>query len=170
RTRRARLLAFAARHRVAVAILLVFVIADPAFARDDRDLLKANAGFKSDVLVILDSSGSMADDFSDVFRLPAYMDDFIYTEGTTPGAFGSKMGVAKSVLREVVTNTVGVNWAFSYYRNPNQSMGAYDIGFPPVDHANEVAQVSGDLLKNGGVEWMYFADKIDASSPFKPNL
>ena len=121
--RRPRILAFVARHRVAAAILLVLTIADPAFARDDRDLLKANAGFKSDVLVILDSSGSMADDFSDVYRLPAYMDDFIYTEGTTPGAFGSKLGVAKSVLREVITNTTGVNWAFSYYRKPIQSMG-----------------------------------------------
>src|SRR5262249_3398192 len=127
-------------------------------------------GFKSDVLVILDSSGSMANEFSDVYRLPAYMDDFIYTEGTTAGAFGSKMGVAKSVLREVITNTNGVNWAFSYYRNPNQSMGAYDTGFPPVGHANETAQLSGDLLKNGGIEWMYFADKIDVSSPLNPGL
>src|SRR5215472_12967076 len=167
---RARLLGFVSRHRFWVVMWLLATFANPALGRDDRDLLKANAGFNSDVLVILDSSGSMADDFSDAFRLPAYMDDFIYPEGTTVGTLGSKLGVAKSVLRNVVNNTLGVNWAFSYYRNPNQSFGAYDIGPPPVVHANEGAQVAGDLLKNGGVEWMYFAQQIDASSPLSPGL
>ena len=30
------------------------------------------------------------------------------------------------MLRQVLTNTAGVNWAFSYYRNPNQTFGAAD--------------------------------------------
>ena len=34
------------------------------------------------MLLILDSSHSMNNDFSDVYRLPAFMDDFIYPEGT----------------------------------------------------------------------------------------
>ena len=55
------------------------------------------------MLLILDSSHSMDNEFSDTFRLPAYMDDFLYPQGTFD-VEGSKIGVAKSVLRQVMTN------------------------------------------------------------------
>ena len=62
-------------------------------------------------------------DFTDHFDLPAYMDDFIYPEGTST-AQGSKFGVAKSVLRQVITESSGVNWGFASYQNPNPTFGA----------------------------------------------
>ena len=71
---------FAARHRAAATFLLLFLMASPA-RPDDRQLLQANAGANTNVLLILDSSNSMNNDFSDTFRLPAYMDDFIYPAG-----------------------------------------------------------------------------------------
>src|SRR5262249_2617543 len=115
------LVGFAARHRAATAFLLLFLMASPA-RPDDRQLLQANSGATTNVLLILDTSTSMNDDFSDVYRLPAFMDDFIYPEGTVP-ASGSKFAIAKSVLRQVLTNTAGVNWAFATYRNPYQTLG-----------------------------------------------
>ena len=77
------LIGFATRHRVAVAMLLVFLTAQPA-TPDDRQLLRANAGANTNVLLILDSSHSMASEFSNSFSLPAYMDDFLYPQGTFP--------------------------------------------------------------------------------------
>jgi hypothetical protein len=154
---------FVARHRVATTFLCLFLMASPALP-DDRQLLQANAGANTNVLLILDSSSSMNNEFSDEFRLPVYMDDFIYPEGTV-ATEGSKLGVAKSVLRQVMTNTTGVNWAFSYYRNPNQTFGAEDTsvgdvsrGQPPLGYPIGGAVVAGDHLQNGGLEWLYFAD------------
>ena len=102
----------------------------------------------------------MDDEFSDTFRLPAYMDDFLYPQGTFT-VEGSKIGVAKSVLRQVMTNAVGVNWAFSYYRNPNQTFGAAQTA--PFGDPVGGAQTAGQLLENGGLEWMYFADSLEPS-------
>ena len=80
---------------------------------------------------------------------------------------GSKLGVAKSVLRQVLTNTAGVNWAFAYYRNPNQTFGAADNsvgdasrGQPPVGYPIGGATTAGEPLENGGLEWLYFADQL----------
>src|SRR5262245_64664852 len=95
------LIGFVERHRVAATFLALFLMSSPARPADDRQLLRANNGAKTMVLVILDSSHSMTQDFSDDFRLPAFMDDFIYPEGTVPSD-GSKLGVAKSVLRQVM--------------------------------------------------------------------
>ncbi|MEP7132909.1 MAG: hypothetical protein ABI914_07075, partial [Acidobacteriota bacterium] len=150
-----RLSAFARKHRVGVAMLLLFVTASPALP-DDRQLLQANSGSSTDVLVILDSSGSMNHEFTDTFELPAYMDDFLYPQGTAAGTNGSKIGVAKSVLRQVLSTTQNVNWGFAYYRNPNQTFGAAQTG--PVGEAIGGAHDKNDLLENGGVEWLYFAD------------
>jgi hypothetical protein len=159
------LVGFAARHRAAAACVMLFLMASPA-RPDDRQLLQANSGANTNVLLILDSSTSMNNDFSDVYRLPAFMDDFIYPQGTVNTA-GSKIGVAKSVLRQVLTNTAGVNWAFSYYRNPNQTFGAADNsvgdagrGQPPIGYPIGGAVLAGDHLENGGLEWMYFADVL----------
>ena len=110
--------ALRSRRRAAVALLLTFLAASPA-RPDDRDLLRNNLAANTDVLVILDSSLSMNRDFSDSFDLPAYMDDFLYPQGTASGTNGSKLGVAKSVFRDLVATTTGVNWAFTYFRNPN---------------------------------------------------
>jgi hypothetical protein len=146
-----------------MAILMACLVASPSSA-DDRQLLQANAGANANVLVILDSSHSMDDDFSGAFRMPAYMDDFFYPQGThaagDPIAFGSKLGLAKSVLREVITKTAGVNWALTYYRNPNQTYGAQVSnlpGFPGI--AVGGARNAGQFMENGGMEWMYFADE-----------
>jgi len=159
------LVGFVARHRAAATFLLLFVMASPA-RPDDRQLLQANSGANTNVLLILDTSTSMNNDFSDVYRLPAFMDDFIYPEGTVNAA-GSKFAIAKSVLRQVLTNTAGVNWAFAYYRNPYQTFGAADNsvgdssrGQPPIGYPIGGATVAGDALENGGLEWMYFADSL----------
>ena len=155
-----RLSALARRHRVGVAMLLLFVTASPALP-DDRQLLQANSGSATDVLVILDSSGSMNREFTDDFELPAYMDDFLYPQGTALGTNGSKIGVAKSVLRQVLSTTLNVNWAFAYYRNPNQTFGAAETG--PRGEAVGGAHNKNDKLENGGVEWLYFADAVTDS-------
>ena len=125
------LVGWAARHRGAVTFLLLFLIASPA-TPDDRQLMQANAGAKAWVLLIMDSSHSMNDDFSDLYRLPAYMDDFVYVENSAnvgPVSYGSKIAIAKSVIRDVIAKSEtgsGINWAFSYYRNPGQVLGAAD--------------------------------------------
>ena len=154
--------AIAQRHRVAVTMLLLFVMASPA-RPEDRQLLQTNPGANADVLVILDSSNSMNREFTDSFELPAYMDDFLYPEGTTTvPTEGSKLGVAKSVLREVLSTSQNVNWAFAYYRNPNQQFGAEDTATfgDPLNGA----KVKNDKLNNGGIEFLYFADKVDVTS------
>ena len=104
---------------------MAFLIASPA-RPDDRQLLQRNSGANTDVLVILDSSASMMRDVTDHFDLPAYMDDFVYPQGTAANN-GSKFGIAKSALREVMTTASGVNWAFASYRNPNPTFGAASI-------------------------------------------
>ena len=82
------LIGLVARHRVATTFVTLFLMASPGRS-DDRQLLQASAGAHVNVLVILDSTYTMNDDFSDDFRLPAYMDDFIYPEGvTSPGTYG----------------------------------------------------------------------------------
>lgn len=122
------LIGWVGRHRVPIALLLILAIASPAWASDDRQLMKQNSGANVNVMVILDSSTSMVDEFNDSFKLPAYMDDFIYPQGTGDSsgndAQGSKFALAKSVLRQVITSSVGVNWAFTYYKNPTPVMGA----------------------------------------------
>jgi Neisseria PilC beta-propeller domain len=160
------LVGFVARHRAAATFLLLFLMASPARPSDDRQLLQANSGANTNVLLILDTSTSMTDDFSDVYRLPVFMDDFIYPEGTTPAA-GSKFAIAKSVLREVLTNTAGVNWAFTTYRDPYQTFGAADNsvgdvsrGQPPPGYPIGGATTAGQALENGGLEWFYFADTV----------
>src|SRR5262245_25209903 len=159
------LVGFAARHRAATAFLLLFMMASPA-RPDDRQLLQANSGANTNVLLILDTSTSMNNDFSDIYRLPVFMDDFIYPEGTVAAA-GSKFGIAKSVLRQVLTNTAGVNWAFATYRNPYQTFGAADNSVgdssrsqPPIGYPIGGATLAGDALENGGLEWFYFADSL----------
>ena len=118
------LFGFVERHRVATTFVALFLVSSPA-RPDDRQLLQANAGAPANVLIILDSSYSMNNEFSDTYRLPAFLDDFIYPEGTTT-AVGSKFAVAKRVLRKVMTSAAGVNWAFSTYRNPDPTFGAAD--------------------------------------------
>src|SRR5215831_4617324 len=156
--RSTRLIGWVARHRVAVTLVLLLVNASPAVAFDDRQLLKTNSGAFTNVLVILDSSTSMLNDFGDRFRLPAYMDDFLYPQGTFP-VEGSKFAVAKSALREVIGATRGVNWAFSYYRNPDQRFGAAwrNSGTPVVGTPDNGATKTGDKLRNGGMEFLYIA-------------
>jgi hypothetical protein len=143
-----------ARHRVAVALALAFLNAAPAMP-DDRQLLHASTN--TNVLVILDSSSSMMHDFTDNFDLPAYMDDFVYPEGTVAATNGSKFGVAKSVLRQVITETKGVNWAFASYRNPNPTFGAASVD-PATGQANGGARLKNETLENGGLEWLYVAN------------
>ncbi|HEY4230757.1 MAG TPA: hypothetical protein VGO79_11325, partial [Thermoanaerobaculia bacterium] len=151
---------WASRHRAAVTFLLMYLTAMPAMP-DDRQLLQANAGAKAWVLLILDSSTSMNDEFSDTYRLPAYMDDFVYVENSAavgPVSYGSKLGIAKSVLRDVIAKSAtgtGINWAFSYYRNPKQTLGAsnQDSNLAPIGGATK----AGDALENGGLEWLYLA-------------
>ena len=98
---------FVRRHRVATTFVALFLMASPA-RPDDRQLLQANAGAATNVLLILDTSYSMTAEFSDTYRLPAFMDDFIYPEGTV-ATNGSKFAIAKSVIRQVMTNASGVN-------------------------------------------------------------
>src|ERR1700674_4604980 len=166
RTSSARLFAFVSRHRARVAILLLFLVASPA-TPDDRQLLQATSGAKTDVLLILDSSGSMPSEFTAAMRLPAYMDDFVYPQGTAPDTYGSKIGVAKKVLRQVITkSSSSVNWAFSRYRNPTQRRGSDAFGSPTG------AMNAGDHLVNGGLEWLYFADGLSPLSvnPCGPDI
>ena len=127
--------------------------------------MQANAGAKAWVLLIMDSSHSMNDEFSDLYRLPAYMDDFVYVENSAnvgPVSYGSKIAIAKSVIRDVIAKSEtgsGINWAFSYYRNPGQVLGAADtstIDGTPVGGA----KAAGDALENGGLEWLYFANCV----------
>ena len=153
-----RLIGFVARRRVAIALGLVTLLASPVARGDDRQLLQDDSGAATDVLVILDSSLSMSSDFTNRFRLPAYMDDFIYPEGTTDSN-GSKLGIAKSVLRQVMTNAGGVNWAFAYYRNPNQTVGAA-MTDPATGVATGGARQANTKLENGGLQWLYFADTV----------
>src|ERR1700726_4231025 len=87
----------AGRHRAPATFLPLFMMSSPA-RPDDRQLLQANAGANTNVLLIMDSSHSMNNEFSDHYRLPAFMDDFMYPQGTV-ATVGSKFGVAKSVLR-----------------------------------------------------------------------
>jgi hypothetical protein len=137
-------------------MLLLVLNATPALP-DDRQLLRLGGG--TNILVILDSSSSMMNDFGSVFDLPAYMDDFVYPQGTVAATNGSKLGVAKSVLREVITKSDGVNWAFATYRDSNPTFGAsmtgtaLNGGFP--GQAMDGATKAGDPLKNGGLEWLY---------------
>src|SRR5688500_7993204 len=152
-----RLIGFVARRRVGISIVLATLIASPAARGDDRQLLQDDSGAATDVLLILDSSLSMSSDFTNRFRLPAYMDDFSYPEGTTDSN-GSKLGIAKAVLRQVMTNAGGVNWSFAYYRNPNQTMGAA-ITDPATGVATGGARQANTKLENGGLEWLYFADQ-----------
>jgi hypothetical protein len=147
------LVASVTRHRVAIALVLAFANAAPAIP-DDRNLLQPSPN--TDVLLILDSSLSMNRDFTDSFDLPAYMDDFIYPQGTAPSTNGSKIGVAKKVLRQVLSTTKGVNWAFASYRNPNPTFGAASISGDSTTSGG--ARVANDPLQNGGLEWLYFAD------------
>ena len=165
------LVGWAARHRGAATFLLLFLMASPARPNDDRQLLQANAGAKAWVLLILDSSHSMNDDFSDNYRLPAYMDDFIYPEAASSTSIGSKLAIAKSVLREVITKSAsgatGINWAFSYYRNPLQTFGAADStlgnstnSYRDAGQPVGGARLAGDYLENGGLEWLYFSQCV----------
>ena len=163
------LFGFVERHRVATTFVALFLVSSPA-RPDDRQLLQANAGAPANVLIILDSSYSMNNEFSDTYRLPAFLDDFIYPEGTTT-AVGSKFAVAKRVLRKVMTSAAGVNWAFSTYRNPDPTFGAADTsavanaGDPQRGYAIGGAKTAGQALENGGVEWLYFADQLVGGSP-----
>jgi hypothetical protein len=153
------MLAWVSRRRAAVAILLLVLNASPAMP-DDRQLLLLSGG--TDILVIMDSSASMQHEFFDRFELPAYMDDFIYPEGTTAATYGSKLGVAKSVLREVITKSAGtVNWGFASYRNPNPTFGAAGIDWATQTALCDPApcpQKTSDTLQNGGLEWLYVAE------------
>ena len=160
------LAALVRRQRARIATLLLFLTASPGAFADDRQLLQANAGASADVLVILDSSTSMVREFTDNYELPAFMDDFIYPEGTVAATPGSKIGVAKSVLRQVMTQSQNVNWAFAYYRNPNQTFGASSANASgaPVGGAHFALAA----LENGGVEYLYFANTIDLTSPTNP--
>ena len=160
------LVGWASRHRMVATFLLLFLMASPARPVDDRQLLQANAGAKAWVLLIMDSSHSMNDEFSDTYRLPAYMDDFVYPQNAGPTSYGSKIALAKSVIRDVITKSEsgsGINWAFSYYRNPNQILGAadYSLGTAPdfKDAGTPIggAKNANDYLENGGLEWLYFA-------------
>src|SRR3982075_2235213 len=140
------LFAFVSRHRARVAILLLFLVASPA-SPDDRQLLQATSGAKTNVILILDSSGSMNNEFTDSIRLPAFMDDFLYPQGTAADTYGSKIALAKAVPRQVITkSSSSVNWAFSHYRKPNPTLGG--------------AKIAGDHLTNGDAEWLYFADSL----------
>ena len=65
------LFGFVERHRVATTFVALFLISSPA-RPDDRQLLQANAGAPANVLIILDSSYSMNNEFSDTYRLPAF--------------------------------------------------------------------------------------------------
>src|SRR5688572_4366531 len=152
-----RLIGFVARRRVGISIVLATLIASPAARGDDRQLLQDDSGAATDVLLILDSSLSMSSDFTNRFRLPAYMDDFLCPEGTTDSN-GSKLGIAKAVLRQVMTNAGGVNWAFAYYRNPNQTVGAA-MTDPNTGVSTGGARQANTKLENGGLEWLYFADQ-----------
>ena len=98
---------FVERHRVATTFVALFLMTSPA-RPDDRQLLQANAGAATNVLAT-SMSYSMNNEFSDTYRLPAFMDDFIYPEGTTT-VQGSKFAAAKRVLRKVMTSAAGVNW------------------------------------------------------------
>ncbi|HSE65007.1 MAG TPA: hypothetical protein VLG15_15485, partial [Thermoanaerobaculia bacterium] len=159
-----------ARRRVGLAVTLaVLLSAPPPALADDRQLLQTNVGAKTNVLVILDSSGSMTAEFSDRYYLPAYMDDFIYPQGTSDSR-GSKIGVAKSVLREVMARTTGVNWAFAQFRNPNQTFGASDLEGGARSRNGTLdpiggAKAAGEYLQNGGLEWLYFADTLSQVGP-----
>ena len=118
----------------------------------------------------------MNDDFSDSYRLPAYMDDFIYPQGTV-ASLGSKLAVAKSVLREVLSKSSNVNWAFSYYRNPDRSSArttrasaiwAARRPQPPTGFPIGGATTAGQALQNGGLEWLYLADcDSDQGTPWR---
>src|SRR5688572_10517194 len=163
-----RLIGFVARRRVGISIVLATLIASPAARGDDRQLLQDDSGAATDVLLILDSSLSMSSDFTNRFRLPAYMDDFIYPEGTTDSN-GSKLGIAKAVLRQVMTNAGGVNWSFAYYRNPNQTMGAA-ITDPATGVATGGARQANTKLENGGLEWLYFATTDVNALGFGPTV
>jgi len=170
-----RLIAFVARHRVATAILLALLNASPA-APDDRGLLQAVSGANPYVLLVLDSSLSMVNEFQNVYVLPATMDDFFYPQGTEADpplrTYGSKMGVAKSVIRNVMTTTTGINWAFAYYRNPNQTVGAAKMGItgsPPLQTIGG-AKNAGDKLQNGGMNWFYFANEFVSAVVVPPGL
>ncbi|HEY2797915.1 MAG TPA: hypothetical protein VGK26_08515, partial [Thermoanaerobaculia bacterium] len=145
-----------------MTFLLMYLTAMPALP-DDRQLLQANAGAKAWVLLILDSSTSMNDEFSDTYRLPAYMDDFVYVENSAavgPVSYGSKLGIAKSVLRDVIAKSAtgsGINWAFSYYRNPKQTLGSSNLnGTTPIGGATR----AGQPLENGGLEWLYLSQCV----------
>ena len=160
------LLGWITRHRATATFLLLFLMAAPARPVDDRQLLQANAGAKAWVLLIMDSSHSMNDNFANIdplsdYRLPAYMDDFVYPQdANVPTTYGSKLAIAKSVIRDVITKSEagsGINWAFSYYRNPNQALGATDSSAGVLNPVGG-AKASGDYLNNGGLEWLYFAE------------
>jgi hypothetical protein len=155
------------RRRVAAAALLLGLNAALA-SPDDRQLLRASSGARMNVLVILDSSSSMTRDFSDLFDLPAGMDDFLYPEGTAVATNGSKLGVARSALRQVLTTTQGVSWAFATFRSPNPTFGAASLDRNtgrPVCDPQPCPERAGDTLQNGGLEWLYVADAIDDGSP-----
>ena len=126
RTRSHGLSGFAVRHRAAVAWLLAFLIAAPP-RPDDRQLLQANAGANTNVL----SSSTPPTRWTTSSPTRSACRRTWTTSSTrrAPSPVeGSKLGVAKSVLRQVMTNAVGVNWAFAYYRNPNQTFGAAQTG------------------------------------------
>ena len=164
----AHLIGFVTRHRVSLAILLATLLASPATGGDDRQLLQDDSGSATNVLVILDSSLSMSSDFTNRFRLPAYMDDFLYPEGTTDSD-GSKLGIAKSVLRQVMTNAGGVNWSFAYYRNPNQTLGAA-MTDPTTGVSTGGARQPAVKLENGGLQWLYFATTDVNALGFGPTV
>ena len=95
---------------IALAIAGLAGLGLPALGRaDDRDLLFAKRQAAPNVLIILDSSGSMNDDFTDSYNYAAWMDD--------PR---SKMQTAKQVLKTVLPQieaTTPINFGFTTYQS-----------------------------------------------------
>ncbi len=101
---------FAPGRTLALAVAVLAGLGLPAPGRaDDRDLLFAKRQAAPNVLIILDSSGSMNDDFTDSYNYAAWMDD--------PR---SKLQTAKQVLKTVLPHieaTTPINFGFTTYQS-----------------------------------------------------
>jgi hypothetical protein len=132
--------------RIAVLLILATVVA-PVLRADDRALLLANRSADPNVLIILDSSGSMNDDFTDNYAFAAWMDD--------PR---SKTQTAKRVLLDVLPTIAHVNFGFTTYHSGQesersidpQSAGGSDNGNPAQKH---YLYYAGNIKAGGANPW-----------------
>ncbi len=136
-------------HRTTLRNCLALLIAAAVLpaAADDRDLLR-DVSAPSNILIILDSSGSMVGTTENggVSRTPPYA-PFAMMPGSGDDP-RSRMGVAKRVLQDFLATTTNINFAFAQY---SQTLPETNPIFQKhwVYEALGLIQADGTLITDG---------------------